>query len=531
MQSETLIATDRSFLLKAGLIAITLLSPLLIYFGTVQSMIAIWDRSDTFTHQYCILPISLWLIWRRRETLARMTPQPWWPALIALLGCGAAWLLGTLAGVQGVSQYALVATVILAALTLLGRRISWAIAFPLLFLLAAVPFGEIFINPLINFTADFTVTALRATGIPVLREGNSFVIPSGRWSVIEACSGVRYLIASVTLGLLYAYLTYKSRWRQLAFVVAAIIVPIVANGLRAYMIVMIGHLSGMTLAVGVDHLIYGWLFFGLVMFLMFWIGGFWHEGKTANKMLSGLQAAPTSTSATSSDAPVSIARLGACAICIVAAICVWPLYAGYIERASINPAAPDLNLGPNLNSALNLPRTDWQDSPAFTTWKPAFTPADAELSRYFRQGAQNVGLSIYFYRNQNADSKLISSANRILPEKNSAFNQVNSAVRAELLGNRRFAVQEEIIQNFQHPENPLLIWHCYWVDGRFVANDYLGKILLTKEMLSMRGDDGAALVVFASYADHPDQARQALRSFLNGNLPVLETMLAKTRKE
>jgi exosortase A len=530
MQSETLVATDHAFLLKAGLIVVTLLSPLLIYFGTVQSMIAIWNRSDTFTHQYCILPICLWLIWRRRETLTRMTPQPWWPALIALLGCGTAWLLGTLAGVQGVSQYAVVATIILATLTLLGRRISWAIAFPLLFLLAAVPFGEIFINPLINFTADFTVTALRATGIPVLREGNSFVIPSGRWSVIEACSGVRYLIASVTLGLLYAYLTYKSRWRQLAFVIAAIIVPIIANGLRAYMIVMIGHLSGMTLAVGVDHLIYGWLFFGLVMFLMFWIGGFWHEGKSANKMLAGSQAAPTSTSTSASrsnQAPVSIAQLGACAICIVAAICVWPLYASYIERTGVNPVPLDLNL----NSTLTLRRINWQDGPAFTTWKPAFTPANAELLRYYRQDAETVGLSIYFYRNQNADSKLISSANRILPEKNSAFNQVNSTVRAEMLGNRRFAVQEEIIQNFQHPENPLLIWHCYWVDGRFVANDYLGKILLTKEMLSMRGDDGAALVVFAPYADHPDQARQALRSFLNGNLPTLEAMLARNRKE
>jgi hypothetical protein len=55
------------------------------------------------------------------------------------------------------------------------------------------------------------------------------------------------------------------------------IVPVIANGLRAYMIVMIGHLSSMQLATGVDHIIYGWLFFGLVMFLMFWIGSYWRE--------------------------------------------------------------------------------------------------------------------------------------------------------------------------------------------------------------------------------------------------------------
>ena len=58
---------------------------------------------------------------------------------------------------------------------------------------------------------------------------------------------------------------------------ASIAVPIIANWVRAYAIVMLGHLSNMRLAVGVDHLIYGWLFFGLVMALLFWLGSLWHE--------------------------------------------------------------------------------------------------------------------------------------------------------------------------------------------------------------------------------------------------------------
>jgi exosortase A len=144
-------------------------------------------------------------------------------------------------------------------------------------LLFAVPFGEFLLPPLMEQTADFTVFALRATGIPVYREGLYFTIPSGNWSVVEACSGLRYLIASITLGFLYAYLTYHSIRRRAIFVVVSVIVPIVANWLRAYMIVMIGHLSSMKLAVGVDHLIYGWLFFGLVMLILFWVGSFWRE--------------------------------------------------------------------------------------------------------------------------------------------------------------------------------------------------------------------------------------------------------------
>jgi exosortase/archaeosortase family protein len=88
---------------------------------------------------------------------------------------------------------------------------------------------------------------------------------------------VRYLIASLALGTLYAYLTYASIWRRLTFIACSAIVPIFANGLRAYIIVMLGHLSDMKLAAGVDHLIYGWVFFGIVIFIMFWIGGYFSD--------------------------------------------------------------------------------------------------------------------------------------------------------------------------------------------------------------------------------------------------------------
>jgi exosortase/archaeosortase family protein len=131
---------------------------------------------------------------------------------------------------------------------------------------------------------DFTIAALQATGIPVYREGLNFVIPSGSWSVVEACSGVRYLIASFMVGTLFAYLNYNSWKRRAGFMLISIVVPIVANWLRAYMIVMIGHLSGNTLAVGVDHLIYGWVFFGVVIMIMFMIGARWSEPQVVRRL-------------------------------------------------------------------------------------------------------------------------------------------------------------------------------------------------------------------------------------------------------
>ncbi len=225
-----------------------------LFWPTLYSMVEVWERSETFTHGFLIFPISAWLIWGRREQLSRLLPQSDWRGLVMLALAGAAWLFADAGSVNVVAQYAFIAMLIAAVWAVLGKQVVWALLFPLMFLFFAVPVGEFLIPPLMEFTANFTVAALQLTGIPVYREGTFFSIPSGDWSVVEGCSGLRYLIASVTLGCLYAYLTYRSWKRRALFTLAAFIVPVFANGGRAYMIVMIAHLSDMKLALGVDHL-------------------------------------------------------------------------------------------------------------------------------------------------------------------------------------------------------------------------------------------------------------------------------------
>jgi exosortase/archaeosortase family protein len=118
---------------------------------------------------------------------------------------------------------------------------------------------------------------LRLTGVPVIQDGLYFSIPSGNFEVIKACSGIRYLIATVALATLFAHFTYRSWRRILIFMSLALVVPIIGNSLRAYLIVMIAHLSKMKYAVGIDHFIYGWLMFALMIALLFWIGGRFRE--------------------------------------------------------------------------------------------------------------------------------------------------------------------------------------------------------------------------------------------------------------
>jgi exosortase A len=497
---------------KTLAIACAVLAPFFIYLGTARSIVAIWNSSETFAHGYAILPISLWLIWKRRAVLARMAPEPFWPALLLLAGCGFGWLLAELADVQVVRQYAFAAMLPLTVLAVCGRRISWAIAFPLAFVLLAVPFGEVFIQPLINFTADFTVWALRATGIPVLREGSSFSIPSGNWSVVEACSGVRYLIASVTLGALYAYLSYRSRRRQMLFLLVSVLVPIVANGLRAYMIVMIGHLSGMALATGVDHIIYGWLFFGLVMFIMFWIGNRWREDVSAEaeaeKLAGSRVAAPGASSG----------QVALASVAVIACLAIWPLYAQHTLSAGSGAKAVDLA---SFHSS-------WAPAPRLSIWKAHLNPGAAAIDQALQQDGRQVGLEVHYYRDQPQGTGLISSVNVLTTDaEDDPWRRIGVEKRIETINGRQLMVKETRLRG---PDATLLAWQWYWVDGRYTVNDYLGKLLQAKERLLMRGDDAAGIMVYARFYDQPEQARAALRAFLESHLQPLEATIAANRK-
>ncbi|QBE63593.1 exosortase A [Pseudoduganella lutea] len=487
--------------------AVAVLLPLIAYFDTAASIVSIWDRSETFAHGFVIVPITLWLVWRRREQLALLPVRPCWPALAALLLCGAAWLLATLGDVLVVRQYAFAVMFPLTVLAVYGVSITRALAFPLAFLLFGVPVGEGLIEPLIGITANFTVDALRLTGIPVLREGNNFSIPSGDWSVVEACSGLRYLISSVTLGCLYAYLTYQSTWRRVLFVIVALALPVLANGLRAYMIVMIGHTSNMTLAVGVDHLIYGWAFFGLVMLLLFWVGSFWREDAPA----ASAQANPVRHFASAAPAKVAVAVLA-----VAACVGAWPAYGWYIERGNASPPAVDL-----ASFTARAPA-----AASFTGWTPDFAPASATLSRFYQVGKQPVGFTLKYYRDGNG-GKLISSTNRLAAIR-SGWNETGVAIRTETIAGRPLVFRETTLVG---AGSRFVVWQWYDIGGRPTASNYVGKLLQTKQKFLTGSDDGAVLMLFSPYDENPATAHPALRAFLETHLASIDAMLAANARQ
>ena len=128
------------------------------YWETLSAMVGIWERSDTYAHAFIVPPIALWLIWRKRDELLALQPNASGWLAIPLAVATFLWLLGQLTAVNALTQFALVVTLILAIMSLLGLKISRHIAFPLLFLLFSVPIGDFMMPKLMDWTAAFTVT-------------------------------------------------------------------------------------------------------------------------------------------------------------------------------------------------------------------------------------------------------------------------------------------------------------------------------------------------------------------------------------
>ena len=488
------------FLVLAWLVVAALLQP------TFQSMYAIWDRSETYAHGFVILPIALWLLWRDRHRLAAVPVAGDARAFLVIVPLALGWLAAALGGAAVVQQYAFVALWIASVWLVLGFPMLRAAMFPLGFLLLMVPVGEALIQPLISFTADFTVGAVRLVGIPVYREGPFFTLPSGEWNVVEGCSGLRYLISSSTLGILYAYLTYRSPWKRVAFSVASFIVPVFANGMRATIIVFIAHYSDMKLALGVDHFIYGWVWFGLVMLAMFWVGLLWREDQEP--------PAPVTPTFAVRSAPLHAAALAA-------VLALLPLYEGHLTNRPIPTPALELP----------APAGGWQVSrAAFSDWLPHWNGADIERIGNYARGDQRVLLFLAWYGAQRQNRELITSQNFMIRQKHPEWRQMGRDNLDKTIAGRVLPLyQAQLLASDE--KRRILAWQWHRIQGKDDINPYFAKINLALAKLFGRQDSGAAIIVATPYQEKSDAAKAGavLADFLAANKPALDALLDRAQ--
>lgn len=487
--------------------AILLIVPVLFY-STTTSMIEVWLVNETFTHGFLIFPISIWLIWQKRQTIVLLLPKAEVKVFAVLVPVLILWAIANTVDIQVVQQLAMITLIPTLVWLILGRSILLSILFPLLFLFFSVPLGQELIPVMMEITAQFTVGLIRLVGIPIYQDGLFFTLPSGNWSVVEECSGVRYLIASMALGTIYAYTSYTSFTKRSIFILFAIVVPIIANGLRAFGIVMIGHFSGMELAVGADHLLYGWVFFGIVIFIMFYAGSFWWDPiKTEDQ-----QGRPLNTEKT--EIGQSSVIIGVTALLFIVATRMVTLDISPVEKDSddiIKLTLPEYFQG-------------WQriDNRSLA-WRPQVQNSDTSVSQVYLFGDALTQIDIAFYRYQHQGAEAVSSQNRLVSATGGDWKQVHTI---DIQDNEHYVTEAEL----RRGNRSLLVWHWYRIGSFVTPNQYIAKMFDAYNQLILGRNDATMITIATQYDSDRSISRDRLRGFYNDAFPQIYLMLEQLAK-
>lgn len=460
-----------------------------LFHGAANGAFQVWVVSPAFNHCFLVLPLSLFMIWQRRSTLVGAGVVPDMRATFVMLGLSVAWLITSLASILEVEQFVVVTMVQAALFGVLGLPFYKRLAAPFLYLYFLVPSGTELIPALQAFTAQFAVLGLHVLGIPVFSTGAVIEIPAGTFAVAEACAGLRFLIAAVAFGVFFAVVTYRSWLRRTAFIAVSIVVPVIANGFRALGLIAAAQWVGSPTAVLADHIIYGWIFFSLVLVMLVIIGQLFSDRRDHDDALPSVPIHP-----------VAHANL-APRIALVALACFLAAAAGPATDSFL--VAPRMLLVPQSAPRVALP---WRKARAAPGWRPVILGPTRSFLDTFVDGPYRIDRFIALNGVQGGGNSVVRADNRAANEQLWSFDSANYGT----LSLNGHAVPVRVTTWLKGTEKRI-VWTFYVVNGRAVSSLWSAKLNQLYASLTDSKCVPAYVALSTEVADESAGARAAAR--------------------
>ncbi|HVA13674.1 MAG TPA: EpsI family protein, partial [Stellaceae bacterium] len=382
-------------------------------------------------------------------------------------------------------------------LAVLGWRAYRAMLLPLLYLFFLVPTGYFLVPWLQGVTVWFAVAGLKLVGIPVFSDGILIDVPAGSFVVAEACAGLRFLIASVAFGVFFAALMYRSRVRWLTFVALSVIVPIIANGIRAWGIIALAEWTNSAEAIEADHIIYGWGFFTAVTLLLIVIGMRFADDRRPATM------EPFLGSGGPAARPWNVAVAALIGLALAAS---GPAYAHLRDWRGATISLADVPPPP-----VAAPWTPVNGS--IVDWKPPIGLPDREFLGAYADRGRVVTQYVALYRVAGFHNNLVRGTNELADGKH--WQAASSGlVQARIDGKATTLATTEVGGEGRR----LVVWDFYIVNGVVVASPMQAKLAQLKGIFG--GDDFAAFVALAvEHTPDGEPPEKVLQDFLTAMGP------------
>jgi exosortase A len=476
----------------------------------VLRLIDLWLNNGSYGHGVLIVPVMLYLLFLQRQQFLSLTPAPSLGGLAPLAAAILLWFAGRMLGIVMVEQLALVASLLAVPWAVLGFHVAWRAAPIIVYLMCAVPVWTYLTPMLQDHTAAASTVILRALGVPVYLEGLYISIPDGRFVVADVCSGMRYLLAALSLGGFYALLNLHTWWSRVILITASFVLGVVFNWIRVVGIVYVGHQSQMRSSLVAEHNTYGWVLFLAVVVAIISLGRLLERAERARAPANpAQQTRPGSPPVHGSTAFLVSAAL-------VAAVTIPPVA---LTAAWLRPPAEPIAL-----ELAQVPRAGgWQATDAASgRWQPLFSGMDASAFATFEQvgAAAPVDLFVAYYVFERQDSEAVNMRNKIFDK--SHWRRYDLRPVPDRVQIAPGVAGEEYLLQSVDGRTRRLVWRTNWVNERFVLGPMEAK---TQQVLGfISANRAAASLVFSTRIEgDQEQARARLRDFAAANLqPLLD---------
>jgi exosortase len=240
-----------------------------LHWHTISVLVRRWYYEPDNTHGFGVPLVAAYLVWRKRDEIARIIPAPsrWGIPVLALsILAQIAGIIGNIGYLQGMS---LIGVVLGLTLLLGGTTMLKATLFPILYLWLMVPLpGAVYsamAAPLQGLASWCSANILELVGIPVFREGNVFRLAGISLEVAEACSGLRSLLGLLSMGILLGYLVTTRLWERALLALSTIPIAVAANIVRVAGTGIIYEYVGPKYGQGFYHGFGAWIVFVIAL--------------------------------------------------------------------------------------------------------------------------------------------------------------------------------------------------------------------------------------------------------------------------
>lgn len=480
----------------AGVVlAVLLLLTFILYQQEILYLIGNWNQLDAeYGHGYLVLLISLYLIYYNRRRLSALVPCPEYRAVPAILAASMLWVVAELVDIAILQVVGLLLLVISMMWALLGFRVMQVLLFPLLYIGFAIPVWFPLSPLLQELTADVVFSVIRQMEIPALRIENMIVLPAGKLSIDEACSGLGYFLAALTLGTFFAYLNYTTFLSRSIVVLVSVGAAVLGNILRVFIIVYLGYTTDMQHPLISDHLMFGWYIFGGVVVVLLAVDTLLNRA-----CFHSLNDSPGTVVCEKVPCNKVKSHFVVTLFIVILLVSAGPATIFWINN---QPQSASLPVEINLSSST----AEWSVIDSEDDWEPQYKGAIGHKLVFHDINNREIYLYLGMYLTQTQGEELINDLNRISNDR--VWRTKYQKAKQYSVGEQQ--VLEQLLEKDDGAQR--LVWYWYNVAGEDTVNKYHAKVLQVQGLLT--GKQQAFIVAIAAkLGGEPELTREMLGQF------------------